>query len=105
LEDVNKRARSILDKLGIQRSTTLKRRNSYQNDGNSDTNSRHSGKAQQNAQEQQVEITNQVDKIFLLTLMAFHSLTPETIRQNQRSLRLFVVYNNKWPELVISLNG
>ena len=102
---MNKRARSILDKLGIQRSTALKRRNS-QNDGNSDTNSRHSGKAQQNAiQEQQVEITNQIDKIFLLTLMAFHSLTPETIRQNQRSLRLFVVYNTKWPELIVSLNG
>jgi len=107
-EDVNKKARFILEKYkGI---ISSKHKNSMDglssHEKLSDSGSKHSHYTNSKLQEQKfVEVTDRNEKIFIFTLMTFHmgnKLSAQTILQNQKSLKLFVGFTqNKWPDFFL----
>ena len=92
LEDVNKKAKLILEK----HKTLLQQKAKVSVDmSNSDSKSEHSLNTQQSKFEKMKlnEITDQLDKIFILSLVTFHTdgiLTPEKIKANQQNIKVMV---------------
>ena len=74
----------------------------------SDSGSKHSGYTNHSKNEQKiVEITDQVEKIFILALMTFHlnnKIDTQTIKENQHRIKLFVGYTSfKTPDFFLSI--
>jgi hypothetical protein len=107
-EDVNKKAKSILEKYkGVIAS---RHKNSMDATSSpekmSDSGSKHSHYTNSKLQEgKTVEITDKNDKIFIFTLMTYHrgkKLAAKNILENQRSIKLYVGFTqNKWPDFFL----
>ncbi len=108
LEDVNKRAKAILDKHKtlIQQ---LKHKNSNSMDlsNHSDTASKHSHLTTQSKLEtRMVEVQDQSDRVFILSLFTFHTdnlVTPEMILKNSKDIRIYIAISFKNPEFYLKL--
>jgi|TARA_B110000285_G_C15115067_1_gene613562 hypothetical protein len=110
-DDVNKKAKSILEKYkGIISSMSTKHKNSIDGISSlekmSDTGSRHSHYTNSKLTEgKTVEVTDKNEKIFIITLMTLHmgdKLSVKNILENQKSIKLFVGFTqNKWPDFFL----
>lgn len=102
LDDVNKRAKQIMDKSKSQIvNKGLRRTSSFDASYMSDTGSKHSKSSvlnlgtSQKSDQKLVEVTDQMDKIFLLTLTTFSLdsiLDSQKIMKNQKGMQIF--YSN-----------
>ena len=112
-EDVNKKAKSILEKykgvISSRHKNSMDATSSpdkMSGEKMSDTGSKHSHYTNSKLQEgKTVEITDKNDKIFIFTLMTFHrgkKLSAKNILENQRSIKLYVGFTqNKWPDFFL----